>query len=121
MEEADVLSDKIAIIASGRFKCIGTQLSLKHQYGDGYRVTIITEPEHSFLVKNTVLKFIPDLKLKEENGGSLIFTIPTDKISSSKQFFKLLQNNSQIEKDCPEIIQNLIVNEIKDIKHLIKD
>ena len=90
MEEADVLSDKIAIIASGRFKWIGTQLSLKHQYGDGYRVTIICEPEDSFRVKNTIIRHIPDLKLKEENGGSLIFTIPTEKIAFSKYLFFIL-------------------------------
>ena len=40
MEEADVLSDKIAIIASGKIQCIGTQLSLKHEYGDGYTISI---------------------------------------------------------------------------------
>lgn len=40
MEEADILSDKIAIIASGKIQCIGTQLSLKHEYGDGYTVSI---------------------------------------------------------------------------------
>lgn len=126
MEEADVLSDKIAIIASGRFKCIGTQLSLKHQYGDGYRVTILCEPEHSFRVKNTIIRLIPDLKLKEENGGSIIFTIPSDKISSSKDFFNLLQQDRTKEKnegEWPEVIslKPQTVEWINDIKHLIKD
>lgn len=127
MEEADVLSDKIAIIASGRFRCIGTQLSLKHQYGDGYRFTVTCDMEHVFLVKNTILKCVPDSNLIEENAGSLIFSIPPDKIAESKDFFKLLNNvNVQTTRkahdDCPEIIPtpNSVIG-IDDIKHLVKD
>ena len=36
MEEADILSDRIAVIVDGEFKCIGTPLYLKKKYGDGY-------------------------------------------------------------------------------------
>jgi len=60
MEEADVLSDNIAIIASGRIKCIGTQLALKHEFGEGYRVTVTCDPENSIIVTNTITKYIPD-------------------------------------------------------------
>ena len=45
MEEADVLCDWIAVIAEGRFKCIGTSLFLKNTYGDGYKLNIIGLPE----------------------------------------------------------------------------
>mmetsp|Transcript_34316 Transcript_34316/g.33929 ORF Transcript_34316/g.33929 Transcript_34316/m.33929 type:complete len:164 (-) Transcript_34316:339-830(-) len=40
MEEADILSDKIVIIASGKIRCLGTQLSLKHEFGEGYTVSL---------------------------------------------------------------------------------
>jgi len=30
MEEADILSDKIAVIVDGEIKCVGTSLSLKN-------------------------------------------------------------------------------------------
>jgi ABC-type multidrug transport system ATPase subunit len=127
MEEADVLSDKIAIIAAGRFKCIGTQLSLKHQYGDGYRFTVICDVEQVFIVKTTILKCIPDCKLIEENAGSLIFTIPPEKVAESKDFFKLLndvnvQTSRKPTDDCPEVILTPNSNMgIDDIKHLVKD
>jgi ABC-type multidrug transport system ATPase subunit len=127
MEEADVLSDKIAIIASGKFKCVGTQLSLKHQFGDGYRITVICDIENSFIVKNTILKYIPEWKLIEENAGSLFFTIPVDKIADSKAFFTLL-NQDKIQKsaeneDCPEVvpIPNMCIDGIQDIKGMVKD
>lgn len=36
MEEADILSDRIAIMAKGRLRCIGTSIRLKSRFGTGY-------------------------------------------------------------------------------------
>jgi ABC-type multidrug transport system ATPase subunit len=40
MEEADVLGDKIAIVAKGRLQCLGSALHLKQKYGAGYTITV---------------------------------------------------------------------------------
>ncbi|ORY99506.1 P-loop containing nucleoside triphosphate hydrolase protein [Lobosporangium transversale] len=44
MEEADILSDRIAIMTSGRLRCIGTSLHLKELYGSGFRLNISSKP-----------------------------------------------------------------------------
>lgn len=44
MEEADILSDRIAVVCDGKLKCIGTPLYLKNTFGDGYRITLVIEP-----------------------------------------------------------------------------
>ncbi|KAF9144893.1 hypothetical protein BGX30_011113 [Mortierella sp. GBA39] len=44
MEEADILSDKIAIMTSGRLRCIGTSLHLKELYGSGFRLNVSSKP-----------------------------------------------------------------------------
>lgn len=36
MEEADILSDRIAIMAKGKLRCIGTSIRLKSRFGTGY-------------------------------------------------------------------------------------
>ena len=36
MEEADILSDRIAIMAKGRLRCIGTSIRLKSRFGTGF-------------------------------------------------------------------------------------
>ena len=41
MEEADALSDRIAVLSKGVLKCIGTPLYLKNQFGEGYRYILI--------------------------------------------------------------------------------
>lgn len=43
MEEADVLADRIAVMAEGSLKAIGTSLYLKNNFSDGYRVNIVCE------------------------------------------------------------------------------
>ncbi|KAG2434113.1 hypothetical protein HXX76_007840 [Chlamydomonas incerta] len=40
MEEAEVLGDRIAILAAGRLRCLGPSLALKRRYGGGYRVSV---------------------------------------------------------------------------------
>lgn len=36
MEEADILSDRIGIMAKGRLRCLGTSTTLKSQFGAGF-------------------------------------------------------------------------------------
>ena len=45
MEEADALSDRIAIMNHGEVKCCGSPLFLKNTFGTGYRLTISKNAE----------------------------------------------------------------------------
>ncbi|KAF9214178.1 hypothetical protein BGZ59_004164 [Podila verticillata] len=60
MEEADILSDRIAIMTAGRLRCIGTSLHLKDLYGTGFRLDLTSKPgqleEACQSVQNSVLK-----------------------------------------------------------------
>jgi ABC-type multidrug transport system ATPase subunit len=38
MEEADILGDRIAIMAKGKLRCLGSSLRLKQKFGSGYQV-----------------------------------------------------------------------------------
>ena len=40
MDEADILGDRIAIMASGQLRCVGSSLYLKKAYGVGYQLTV---------------------------------------------------------------------------------
>ena len=41
MDEADVLGDRVAIMARGEMKCIGSPLFLKKRFGAGYKLTMV--------------------------------------------------------------------------------
>ncbi|CAF2630332.1 unnamed protein product [Rotaria sp. Silwood2] len=40
LDEADLLSDRLAIISSGALQCVGTTMHLKHKYGEGYNLIV---------------------------------------------------------------------------------
>jgi ABC-type multidrug transport system ATPase subunit len=40
MDEADILGDRIAIMADGKVKCCGSSLFLKKRFGVGYNLVI---------------------------------------------------------------------------------
>ena len=89
MEEADVLSDRVCVIVDGQLKCIGTSLNLKNNYGDGYRIAIITkEPKE---LADILLKEFPAVKIIDSSGGSIVISIPLDKVDQIELFFRTME------------------------------
>lgn len=41
MDEADALADRIAILADGKLRAVGSSLWLKSHYGVGYTLTLV--------------------------------------------------------------------------------
>lgn len=41
MDEADVLGDRIGIMARGQLMCLGSSLFLKNRFGLGYKITFV--------------------------------------------------------------------------------
>ncbi|KAI0515529.1 hypothetical protein KFK09_008194 [Dendrobium nobile] len=104
MEEADILSDRIAIMAKGRLRCIGTSIRLKSRFGTGYIANIsflgstpidaeweAAHERKAQLVKH-FFKHHLDVEPKEENKSFLTFVIPRDKERLLTDFFAELQD-----------------------------
>jgi ATP-binding cassette subfamily A (ABC1) protein 3 len=49
-DEADILGDRIAIMAEGQLKCLGSSLFLKKAYGVGYQLTIEKKAKKNMLL-----------------------------------------------------------------------
>ncbi|XP_059097129.1 phospholipid-transporting ATPase ABCA3-like [Tigriopus californicus] len=89
MEEADVLGDRIAIMAKGRVQCYGSSLFLKRAYGSGYRLTMTKGPDcDSSKVKNTIREHIPEAVTLSNVSGELAMSLPTE---SEEKFSDLLK------------------------------
>lgn len=41
MDEADILGDRIGIVAQGKVLCLGSSLFLKNRYGAGFKLTLV--------------------------------------------------------------------------------
>jgi ATP-binding cassette, subfamily A (ABC1), member 3 len=70
MDEADILGDRIAIMADGRLQCVGSPYFLKKHYGVGYTLVIVKSEGFQ---RNTctalINKYIPETTVKEDKGN----------------------------------------------------
>lgn len=65
MDEADLLGDRIAIMAGGQVQCCGSSFFLKKKYGAGYHL-IMDKSESCKVDEVTSLlrKHIPDIEVR---------------------------------------------------------
>jgi len=95
MEEADILGERIGIIAQGKLRVEGSPLELKARFGMGYRVTLTTQPEKVEELKLFVRRSLPGAQLRGDNAGALVYSLPdVDPDESIAKFFEYLQDNS---------------------------
>ncbi|GIY08391.1 phospholipid-transporting ATPase ABCA1 [Caerostris darwini] len=50
MDEADLLGDRIAVIANGKLRCCGSSLFLKIRFGNGYYLTLVKSCDYTSLI-----------------------------------------------------------------------
>ena len=91
MEEADILSDRIAVICDGKLKCVGSPLYLKNTFGDGYRITLVCDPGNERRIIELMDFIAPSNKLIDESGGSMVFAVPIHNINEIAPLFKLIE------------------------------
>ncbi|KAK9669274.1 hypothetical protein RND81_13G120800 [Saponaria officinalis] len=85
MEEADVLGDRIGIMAKGRLRCLGTSIRLKSRFGTGFVTNLSfanTNSTQNSANKEAVKAFFKQslgVSPKEESNAFLTFVIPRQK------------------------------------------
>ena len=89
MEEADALSDRIAILAGGEVKCQGTSLALKNTYGSGYRVSLVTlKPDR---VRKILDSNYPAVTVTDQSADSILVTVPRGHLPTLQSLFTSLE------------------------------
>jgi len=93
MEEADVLGDRIAIMAAGKVQCYGSSLFLKRAYGSGYRLTMTKDKYcNEQGTKALIRHFVPNATTMSNLSGELTMSLPTDNESNFTELLKQLSN-----------------------------
>lgn len=67
MDEADILGDRIAIMAEGKLRCVGSSLFLKKTYGVGYQLTI--EKDQQFQQERGTIKESKRVAVVDASNG----------------------------------------------------
>ena len=100
MEEADILGDRIAIMAHGRMCVIGDSMDLKSRFGKGYAVTVVSEPNRTEEIKSILKERFPSALLEDEAAGELTYQFLADKGDEIPPFIR------QIDKESAGLIRN---------------
>ncbi|XP_057661740.1 phospholipid-transporting ATPase ABCA3-like [Diorhabda carinulata] len=76
MDEADLLGDRIAIMAGGELQCCGSSFFLKKKYGAGYSLIMDKTREcNPHQVTELLKKFIPDIEIQSNVGSELTYLL----------------------------------------------
>ncbi|TKR67155.1 hypothetical protein L596_023350 [Steinernema carpocapsae] len=103
MEEADLLGDRIAIMAHGQLQCCGSGMYLKNEYGAGYHLTVVYKrfkdqngqdlfAQHFGPSTLDVLKrFSPNVAMHSCVGQEATFLLPASDRARFPDMFKTLE------------------------------
>ncbi|KAK4412941.1 ABC transporter A family member 1 [Sesamum alatum] len=95
MDEADVLGDRIAIMANGSLKCCGSSFFLKQQYGVGYTLTLVKTTPNASAAADIVYSHIPSATCVSEVGNEISFKLPIASSSSFESMFREIERCMQ--------------------------
>ncbi|XP_059126156.1 ATP-binding cassette sub-family A member 17-like isoform X2 [Peromyscus eremicus] len=92
MDEADLLGDRVAIMAKGELQCCGSPPFLKQKYGAGYYMTLIKTPLCDTTKLSSVIYYhIPDVILESSIGEEVIFILPKETMPRFEALFTDLE------------------------------
>lgn len=97
MEEADILGDRIAIMADGQLRCCGSPMYLKKQFGTGYTLTIAKRHENveAEEITKRILRHVETAKMESAVGLELTYSMAYD----MKDKFEELLSDLETDKD----------------------
>nr|XP_014344924.1 PREDICTED: uncharacterized protein LOC102366091 [Latimeria chalumnae] len=99
LDEAEVLSDRIAFLERGGLKCSGSPFYLKETFKQGYNLTLTKKYQSTgsskqydvSAVTSFIRSHIPTAQLKEDNGGELVYLLPPFTTELSPAYLSLLR------------------------------
>lgn len=95
MDEADILGDRIGIMAKGELMCLGGSLFLKNRFGAGYKITMVKENKSS----NTMIGPYLEEKLGakvlrlSEVSSEITYQVPAEYAPKFIHFFENFDND----------------------------
>lgn len=87
MDEADILGDRICIMAEGTVQCCGSSLFLKNRFGVGYNLVMAKKEKNTPLIDTFIKTRIPKAVKLQEVSTEITYQLPHDSSSKFKDFF----------------------------------
>ncbi|XP_023585202.1 ATP-binding cassette sub-family A member 6 [Trichechus manatus latirostris] len=92
LAEAEAVCDRVAIMVSGRLRCIGSIKHLKSKFGQDYILELkMKEPSQVTLVHTEILKLFPQAARQERYSSFLAYQLPMADVHPLSQAFHRLE------------------------------
>ncbi|XP_058140613.1 ATP-binding cassette sub-family A member 6 isoform X2 [Dasypus novemcinctus] len=92
MAEAEALCDRVAIMVSGRLRCIGSIQHLKSKFAKDYILELkVKEPSQITLVHTEILKLFPQAAQQQRCSSFLAYKLPMTDVHPLSQAFQKLE------------------------------
>ncbi|KAG7387511.1 hypothetical protein PHYPSEUDO_014033 [Phytophthora pseudosyringae] len=94
MDEADILGDRIAIMAEGKLQCVGSSLFLKKRFGVGYRLSFVRNSETSMpsqSIAALIQQHVPQAVIASDIGTEFTFQLPFEASAGFPALFRELE------------------------------
>ncbi|KAF8768213.1 ATP-binding cassette sub-family A member 3 like protein [Argiope bruennichi] len=96
MEEADILGDRIAIMAEGELQCCGSPMFLKQKFGTGYHLHVVKDQDFDLQALTLLIqKYIPEASLRSELEKEISFSLSTNTGNEFGDMFEELENRKK--------------------------
>ncbi|XP_013358666.1 PREDICTED: ATP-binding cassette sub-family A member 8-A-like isoform X1 [Chinchilla lanigera] len=91
MAEAEAVCDRVAIMVSGRLRCIGSIQHLKSKFGKDYLLEMkVKTPAHVEPLHAEILRLFPRAARQERYSSLMVYKLPVEDVQPlSQAFFKL--------------------------------
>ncbi|XP_063816982.1 ABC-type organic anion transporter ABCA8-like isoform X2 [Pseudophryne corroboree] len=97
MEEAEAVCDRVAIMVSGKLRCIGSIQQLKSKFGKGYLLEIkVKDSHHLDVIHQEIMRLFPQAARQDRFSSLLVYKIPMDNVQSLSQAFLQLEEAKRV-------------------------
>ncbi|KAG4062461.1 ATP-binding cassette sub-family A member 3 [Phytophthora cactorum] len=96
LDEADILGDRIAIMAEGKLQCVGSSLFLKKRFGVGYRLSFVRQSNNgmpSLSIASLIQHRVPQAIIASDVGTELTFQLPFEASAGFPELFRELESH----------------------------
>ena len=96
MEEADALSDRIAVIDNGKIECCGSPLFLKTNYGEGYKLTLSKRNDfNESELKKTLSLHLQKYEIETNAASEMAICIPMEFLNNLPSLLVNIEQKSE--------------------------
>ncbi|XP_077110841.1 ABC-type organic anion transporter ABCA8-like [Ranitomeya variabilis] len=97
MEEAEAVCDRVAIMVSGKLRCIGSIQQLKSKFGKGYLLEMkVKDSQQVEEIHQEIRRIFPQADRQDRFSSLLCYKIPMDNVQSLSQAFSQLEEAKRV-------------------------